>query len=184
MLCSKPPLHWMGLRKQLRARGERQSFNVWRSASSMQILPMFHFVLNLEHASSCQSSVSPEISTRGMIYAKTNEAAKGSGVSQARLLPRGGIKLCEARVRPLFSTYRRSNYCPVPAALWCCFDDGLDGPDKRRRVTLPRVVSKTIFADCFSLWLRGQDAGSPGDQLQSLRFLLPACCSVPTGMTK
>ena len=24
-------------------------------------------------------------------------------------------------------------------------------------------VSKTILADCLSLWLRGEDAGSPGD---------------------
>ena len=32
-------------------------------------------------------------------------------------------------------------------------------------------VSKTIFADCFSLWLRGEDAGSPGDHLHACRPL-------------
>ncbi|KAI8989823.1 hypothetical protein BD414DRAFT_570692, partial [Trametes punicea] len=29
-------------------------------------------------------------------------------------------------------------------------------------------VSKTIYADGFSLWLRGEDAGSPGDHPHSL----------------
>ena len=35
------------------------------------------------------------------------------------------------------------------------------------------AVSKTIYADCFSHWLRGQDAGSPGD-LYSFSALLGA----------
>ena len=184
MLCSKPPLHWMGLRKQLRARGERQSFNVWRSASSMQILPMFHFVLNLEHASSCQSSVSPEISTRGMIYAKTNEAAKAHRRLPRTAFAEGRYKTLRGARPPSFLNLPTFKLLSCPCCPLVLLRRWVGRSRQASQSNSPRVVSKTIFADCFSLWLRGQDAGSPGDQLQSLRFLLPACCSVPTGMTK
>ena len=66
-----------------------------------------------------------------------------------------------------FPNPRRSNCCLVPCLpLGCCY---LSDWMAQTSVVEKCGVSKTIFADCFSLWLRGQDAGSPGDYSHSVR---------------
>lgn len=62
-----------------------------------------------------------------------------------------GIKSALGR-RALFLTHRRSNCCPIPVCprAWL-FWIGRPRQASQNELAIP----KTIFADCFSLWLRG-----------------------------
>ena len=85
----------------------------------------------------------------------------------------------EDRVCSCWSTKpSTSNCCPVLA---CPHRPCFSWVGRSRQTSESKLdVSKTIFADCFSHWSRGEDAGSPGDYLHLV--IRPSSCTRLTAL--